>query len=188
MTENVNTVDLAPPDPIEGEVEVGGLGKPFVMPQEGLYTGVVKAIEVGRTRDKGMLQFLLNPIVIVGGPHDGFEVRYTRINVQKWPNRNSNGVLDYLSAHGITEIPKSNDRYVELVGATLGLPFAFWGRWEGKCKTCEFRIKGMAKFPRNADGVPLSRIACPTCSKPIDKGGDAIVFANLAAASFGTRA
>lgn len=185
---DVNTLDLNPPEPIEGDVEKGNVGKPFVMPPDGLYTGVLRVQpEVGKTREKGLLQFLLNPITIVGGEHDGFEVRYTRINVQKWPNRNSNGVLDYLAAFGITEVPTTNERYIDLVRSTVGTPFAFWGRWEGKCKTCAFKLKGQAKFPKGAEGQLLSRIACPTCSKDEAHGGDVVVFANLTVGSFGVR-
>lgn len=187
MAEDINMDDLAPPDPIEGEPELGKGGGTFVMPPEGLYTGVVSTPpEIGKTREKGYLQFLLNPITVVGGAHDGFEVRYTRINTQKWPNRKSNGVLDYLGAHGIKVVPASNEDYTALVMRTVGRPFPFFGKWEGKCKMCQMRVKGMLKFPVDSVGNRLSRMRCPACSSP--EGAtpvlDVMIFANLTASSF----
>lgn len=161
---DVNTMTLREPDPIAAEAYVDGGQTTFKpIPPKGLYTLISKGVEWGATNE-GYLQAVLTHVVQAPGqPYDGHEVRFHRVNTKKWPNREGSSILDYLRAHGVTEIPVgagANERYRALVTALLGRPFQAGLDWEAFLSGV-VEVKGMENFPNTPDGGKQDWVANP---------------------------
>lgn len=165
MTENINDTNLKPPDPIEGEYEDGSSGQ-VILPPRGAYTLLPTAVpEFGATKE-GYLQANVTPLVVLdpGKGWDGHEIRFTRVNTKKWPQRNANGFADYLRSHGYQGVPRSNEEYRQAAESLTNHPAHGVVDWECYCKVCRYTLKGMEKFPKRDDGTYVQIINCPNCS------------------------
>lgn len=169
MTDNINGISgLKAPDPIDyQDYEDGRAPKAkFALPDRGTYPLIpTEAPKWGATK-KGYLQADLTPLKIVapGTDFDGYEIRFTRVNTQKWPKRNANGMADYLRSHGFQGVCQTNEEYQQAVEGLVGNPAHGVVDWEAYCKTCGFTLKGQANFPKDTEGKFVPYVNCPTCS------------------------
>lgn len=195
MAEDINTTQIAPPDPLDFNEVDENLAKPrkaFKLPDGGkVYTGIIRSVDQlakGRTKRTGHLQYELKDLEIVapGQPEDAFKIRFgTYINTMKsqLAGRGSS-MIEYLRAHGYQGRPTTDAEYEGAVPLTVGRPFPFYANWEARCKQCNWKLKGFSKFPVAADGTRVSRVTCPNCSTA---DAPVTVFANLIVSSFGKR-
>lgn len=133
----------APPVPL------GPDGKPLTF-----YGLVPKAIEKGVT-DEGYRSFTIDPIKIVksGNGADGYELRFTRVNVKKFMNRktgqptNASSVGNFLKSAGILAQPQKNSEYEAAVNTTAGRTVSFTIDWSAYSKDTGERVDGYENFP-----------------------------------------
>jgi len=151
------TQTIRPPDPIQWDkYSDGGAGK--VLPPKGEYTLTPTKLEVGRTSE-GYLQVIVDVTVTdPGKPWDGFLSRFNRFNTKKWPNREGNGLGDYLRAHGIAGPLETDAQYEAAAQATLNRPFRGVLDWEIYDSATGFKLKGYENFPTDAQGQKVSRV------------------------------
>lgn len=143
---DISQLSLQEPDELEWEKYEGpGEGKSFTPPPAGRYIAVAPSGEGAfafATTQQGKLKAQFGPIKIVGGDHDGYEIRYFQASVAKYRNRNGSPLGDYLRSCGVLAQPKSNQEYADLVEATAGRQFPIDLDWEGYCKECATEING----------------------------------------------
>lgn len=115
---------------------------------------------------EGYRSFLLDPIKLVkSGPADGYELRFTRVNVKKFLNKKTNepgnmsSAGNFIKACGITAKPQSNKEWEAAVGLTKGRIFPLTLDWVAKNKDTGEEVRGYENFPIeiDANGVPTGR-------------------------------
>lgn len=131
----------------------------FTMPPKGRYT--VRAPEsfpptaFGATK-AGYLSAQIDP-TIVGGPHDGFQLRYQKISAKvfKRGGQPASQFGDYFRAVGLKsgEVSGEPQQLANAVEATANRTYVIDLDWHGYDKTTGTPIDGMEAFPQNADGT-----------------------------------
>ena len=136
----------------------GGTGKSYAPPVEGTYTGKAPVIlddgsdtisatnSFGRTNE-GYLKLQLDPIVVVGGPANGYEVRFTRLSSKKFKNKEASQTLNFLRACGIDARPKSEAELRQALRMASNRTFQFSLIWEAYNKDADETYSGMDSFP-----------------------------------------
>jgi len=182
MSADVNDLTVREPDPLEwDQYDDPTVGQRIPLPVKGVYTLIpTEAPKPGMTKADHYLQFELGPLVVQdpGQVWDQHEIRYTRVNAKRWPNKNASGLADYLRSHGYAGRPASNGEYEQAVVAMVNHPCRGLIDWEARCKQCGWRLKGMDKFPKDETGAYVTRVKCPTCStteKPVEAYANAVV-------------
>ncbi len=176
---SVSDVTMRQPDPVDYDKQTTGATTRPRMPVTGEYTLLTTSIEwldrEGRpaTTKAGYKQATLTfKVIDPGQPHDNYEMRYQRINTQKWPGKESNSMLDYLRAHGIQERPQTNEDYEALINTTLNRPFRAMVDWRAYDKATAKAFKTMTAFPKRDDGNGYQPWILA------EGGGDTKIFAN----------
>lgn len=159
--------------------------KSFQLPPKGRYTLQAPpgfSSESFSRSKNGALAAQIDPKV-VGGNHDGFEVKFNRIYATTW-KRDGKSVSqfgDYLTACGFTGTLASEQEQADAIEATAGRVYEGVLDWKAYGAGGAINIEGMEKFPKNSDGTYQSWVNHPTETRE-DKDGNKIparVFANV---------
>ena len=140
---------------------------PFQLPLAGRY--VVRAPEsfpetaFSATKNND-LSVQIDP-TIVGPTNEGFNIRYQRVTAKTFDRdgRKASFLGDYLRANGVAgRLPESTQAIVDLVASTAGRTYEVELDWEASHRATGFKLKGMGKFPTQADGTKQSWVEHPT--------------------------
>lgn len=187
----LNGVELREPDPLKWDEYAGTTASPqgdakprFVLAPKGVYTVLAKDRPTKGATREGYLQYELGNLILSapGQPYDNQEIRYTRVNTKRWPNREASSLADYLVAHGDQTKPNTNAEYEAAVERVWATPAQVRVNWRGRCKSCGFEIKGYDDFPTRDDGSKASIVDCPTCKA--NDNQERPIFANLEIKAF----
>lgn len=153
---NVNNPQPKKPDVIDWANQDTGGFRP--LPPDGEHTQKVLAVDFGPDAAKGnplrnkngyLQAIVTSEIVAPGTPYDKARVSFTRINTQKWTNRNSNGIADFLASCGSKATPSDDASYQAAAKACVGQTFKAKTAWEAYDKETGTNVKGMGSFPLN---------------------------------------
>jgi hypothetical protein len=168
--------ELKQPDPVdwdkyEGAGESRYTPPPVPKDSEGkaiVFRGQAPASFTFDKTQEGYLQVVLDPITIVGGAGNGYQIRFTRASVKKFTSRktgeeiNASMLGNYLRAVDKNLRPASNAEYIRAVEYTANRQFNFTADWEaydsqgGRSVAEKFE-----DFPLAADGSRQSWIDLP---------------------------
>jgi hypothetical protein len=143
--ENVGALDTA----FLGEYEDAQLGGKE-LPPEGVYSlRMPDQFGYKLSDDKKALQIEFNAI-IVGGPYDGYEIKYVRVSTRKFKQANASTAGDLMRNFGEdpTELKTTRDwngAFERIAGKVTPAPvYCQWRGWDKKLKA---EIKGQKNFP-----------------------------------------
>lgn len=111
----------------------------------------------------GSLQVQVDP-TIVGPVGEGTTVKFVKVSAKVFDRNGAkvSQVGDYLKANGFRGVLKTEADIADAVESTAGQVYEALLDWTGYSKTTQFRIEGMEKFPKLADGSYQSWIDDPT--------------------------
>lgn len=176
--------------------DLGAASKPQkAFPPKGNYQLRVPALKTSTVVDApdsifkrgadGQLKAEIGPLFIVGGPYDGFEIRFATISNKKYSNRNASQMGDFLLAAKSPFRPQTEDQWKQAVLATSNSVLEAHCDWEAYDKIPKKSLaEGMDKFPKNADGTYQRWINVPDKDAKDKNGNPAAdgmrrVWANL---------
>lgn len=152
----------------------------FRLPAKGVYTlrapDSFPPAAFGRTK-AGALSISIDP-TIVGGPHDGFTIKFTKVSAKPFlrDGKYVSQVGDYLRSCGFKGILSDEQSIADAVEQTAGSLYQAKIDWRAYSKS-GFSIQGMERFPKNPDGTYQSWVEDPTLK---DENGNPVkVRANL---------
>jgi len=138
----------------------------FRLPTKGRYTfrapDSFPDAAFGRTKN-GDLSVQIDP-TIVGPTNEGFTVKYTKVSAKTFyrDGKPVSQAGDYLRATGVTGVVRNEADLANLIEQTAGRLYDAKLDWRGFNKHTGFEIKGMERFPKNADGSYQSWVEDPT--------------------------
>lgn len=140
----------------------------FILPAAGRYTlrspESFPATSFGKTQ-AGKLSIRIDP-TIAGPTSEGLTVRFTNISAKVFQRGSGEASMigDYLKAVGYQgNIPGDPQALADLVEQTAGAQYEAILEWEARHGGFGgFKLKGMSKFPQNADGTYQSWVNHPT--------------------------
>jgi hypothetical protein len=183
---DINGLTLLPPDPVEWDTAIqaatkGAEKSNFKLAPKGTYTLLRKGpAEAGSTKE-GYLQFTFPALTIQDeGSYHGQEIRFTKVNTKRWPDRPSSSLADYLLSAGYTGGARTNEEYATILEGLVAYPVKARCNWRSYCNPnkggCGHAINGQQDFPTDAAGESLSVFPCPKCGNK--------TFANLEVKAF----
>lgn len=137
----------------------------FRLPPAGIYTLQAPERfpdEAFSATKNGDLQVQIDP-KIVGGPFDGFQLRYIKVSAKPF-ERDGDTVSwygDYLAAAGFSGVINTVDDLVNAAEGTANLLYRAKLNWEARNNKTKFKVRGMTRFPKNADGTYQSWVEDP---------------------------
>lgn len=152
-----DAVEARQADPVDWtNYDDGGAGKP--LPPKGEYE--LETVTVKKERNKqGYLQMVADVKVIAPGqPFDGYLSRFNNFNTQKWPNRNGNGLADYLRGHGMAGPFNTDEEYEAAAMATVGRRFRGGVDWRVYDSATGFTVAKYEDFPTDASGRKATKV------------------------------
>lgn len=185
---DINSLTLLPPDPVEWDAALQAATKgadkaAFKLAPKGTYTLLRKGPATPSATKEGYLQFEFPALVIQDeGLYKGQEIRFTKVNTKRWPDRPSSSLADYLLAAGYSGGARTNEEYATILEGLQAYPVKARCNWRSYCNPskggCGETLKGMEAHPTDAaTGEYLSAFLCPSCKA--NK-----VFANLEVKAF----
>lgn len=142
----------------------------------------------------GSLQVAIDPIV-AEGPSEGTVIKYTRISAKSFDRggKKASQVGDYLVACGWQGSLSDEQSIADAVESTAGRAYQAKLDWRAYNKRTGYKLSGMSKFPKLADGtfqsyfidpaevdVEASKVAGKLVGrKDPDTGKELRVYANL---------
>ncbi len=154
---------LAPVEPLDLDI-YRDPGEARPIPPAGRYTlRTADSISFDRT-DDGYLVAQIDP-VIVGGPYDGYVVRFTRISTKPFQRggMSASRVGDYLRAVGRRgKLPSDQLAIGQVIASTAGETFTADLDWEAYERASGFRLTGMSNFPPDGSGKYRPYVNSPT--------------------------
>ena len=127
------------------------------------------AINVTATK-KGKLLFCLSGVKLADGDNKGQTAQWRFLYPARSQYRNGTDFHDYLRAHGMTALPRSEQEMVNAAEATIGRLFPAIIQWEWQCQDCDGfdpQVEGSSAVPKNEHGQPQAVIKCKTCKKDL---------------------
>jgi uncharacterized protein DUF669 len=155
----------------------------FRLPAEGRYTLRVTdnftSESFGATQ-KGDLSITIDP-TIVGPTNEGFQLRFSRVSAKTFQRGNQavSQVGDFLKAVGVSGVMRTNADIADLVESTAGRTFDAKLVWSAYNRQTGYEVKGMAKFPKLADGTHQSWMLDPTPGAVDENGNPHRLLARL---------
>lgn len=139
-------------DPLDFDIYVDAK-EASAPPPKGRYVVRTEAITFGATQ-AGFLSAQIDP-TIVGPSHEGFKFNFTKVSAKPFKRGAAtvSQLGDYLRATGSQARPKTPQEQADAVEATAGATLQVDVDWEAYDKETKYTLKGMEKFPKNADGT-----------------------------------
>ncbi len=168
--------------------DLGAASKPQkAFPPKGQYLLRIPTLKPGLTNDapdsifktgnEQQLKAELGPLHIIGGPTDGFELRFCTISNKRYSNRNASQMGDFLLAAHSPFRPQDEAQWKQAVLATSGGVVEAGCDWDAYDKVSKKSLcEGMENFPKNADGSYQRWIDVADATAP---NGKRRVWANL---------
>jgi hypothetical protein len=130
----------------------------------------------------GQLIILLDPLKIVGGEHDGREIRFCQVSTKKFKNVNASQAADVLRNVGSVAQPHSvsewQSAFESIAGETVTNVRCVWRGYDKVTQT-EYDEKA---FPVGADGVRQDFFDIPAVNPETGEETTRRVWANLSIA------
>lgn len=169
MSVNISALgNLAPADPLDLDTYADVKVSTFQLPRKGRYH--VRAPEFNETAfsatKNGDLKAQIDP-TIVGGEHDGFQIRYVNISAKRYERVKGSGQMvsqfgDYLRACARKgALPGDPQALADAVVETAGTIYEVDLDWKAYNSATGFEVRGMEKFPLDEKGNPQSWIEDP---------------------------
>lgn len=182
-TQTLNLNDYAAPK----------VGTGFRLPKAGRYTlrapESFTAASFGKSRSNN-LTVQIDP-TIVGGDHDGFNIRFTRVSAKTYERdgKQVSQLGDYLLACGLGgEVPGDPQAAADAAEQTANATFEAVVDWKARDSATGAQVKGMKNFPSDGNGGYQSwtTLVDPSTGEVIkDENGDPKRFrANLEIVKF----
>lgn len=187
FVDDVSALDIDPPnEDYWGEYSDAATRK-GTPPKGAYYLRMPEKFSYARTQTGG-LKINIGPLVVVGGEHDGYEIKYpSAVSTTKFKNSNASSAADVLrnfySSIGpdgkviyTGPNPSTKEEWAQAFAAIAGqvTPNPVFCDWEGWDKVARQEYKGARAFPVKADGSPQDFIEVDD-----GNGGKRRVFANL---------
>lgn len=140
------------------------------LPKKGVYT--VQAPEsfpsaaFGRTK-AGALSAQVDP-KIVGGPNDGYTLRFTKVSAKPFKRGGAtvSQMGDYLRACGVRGRLNDEQAQADAVEQTANRIYQVEVDWRAYNKDTKYSIEGMERFPSDGNGGHLPWIEDPNAVDP----------------------
>lgn len=156
----------------------------FRLPAKGVYTMQAPSNfpSTAFTRTKGgSLQIQVDP-TIAGPTNEGTVVKYVKVSAKTFDRSGvkASQVGDYLRAVGFRDTLGNEQAIADAVEATAGAIYQAKLDWAAYNKRTGWKLEGMEKFPKNADGTYQPWVVDPAeVGKTDDQGRQLRVFANI---------
>lgn len=156
----------------------------FRLPAKGVYTMQAPSNfpSTAFTRTKGgSLQIQVDP-TIAGPTNEGTVVKYVKVSAKTFDRSGvkASQVGDYLRAVGFRGTLGNEQAIADAVEATAGAIYQAKLDWAAYNKRTGWKLEGMEKFPKNADGTYQPWVVDPAeVGKTDDQGRQLRVFANI---------
>jgi len=172
---------LAPVEQLDLENYDVNQKKSFQLPKRGVYTLQAPAsfpADAFGVSKNGALTVQIDP-TIVGGDHDGFQLRYIKVSAKVFQRNGTNvsQLGDYLKACGVTGTFTSPQELADAAEITAGQVYQAELDWRAYKDNGKVNVEGMVNFPIGEDGERQSWVPHPT--EKNEDGTPKRVFANL---------
>lgn len=128
----------------------------FRLPAAGKYTlrapDSFPTASFGRTK-AGALSIQVDP-TIVGGDHDGFQIRFVKVSGKQFDRggQKVSQIGDYLRATGFKGTLKDEQAQADAVESTAGAVYEAKLEWRAYNGKTGFSLEGMTRFPKLTEG------------------------------------
>jgi hypothetical protein len=146
--------------PVDLSMYKGQKESTFRLPKAGRYT--VRAPETisdeafGKSK-AGALTARIDP-TIVGGEHDGFQIRFVNVSAKQWERDGElvSQMTDYLKACGLNGTYDTPQALADAVASTAGLTYEVQLDWRAFNRNTGKSVEGMKNFPSDGNGGHLN--------------------------------